>query len=214
MLNLVKLKTGTKITFAGRTTFGYAEQREDQIQIGGRDITVQGAPGHVIDGEGARYWDGSGSNDGKTKPNTFIALKKMVGNSVVRNLNILNYPVHCFFTSQAQGLLLENIVLNNTAGNKPNSESGKKSAGHNTDGFGFGSSDNVVLRNSKVWNQDDCVAITSGTNITVYGIYCHGGHGLSIGSVGGKSSTCLISECMAKELIRSRQHRQRHHNPR
>jgi polygalacturonase len=124
----------------------------------------------------------------KIRPNTFIALKKMVGNSIVRNLNILNFPVHCFLTTGSQGLLMENIVLDNRAGDKPNSESGKKSAGHNTDGFGFQSSDNIVLRNSKVWNQDDCVAITSGTNITVHGMYCHGGHGLSIGSVGGKNS--------------------------
>jgi polygalacturonase len=67
MLNLVKLKTGTRITFAGRTTFGYAEKREDQIQIGGRDIVVEGAPGHIIDGNGPQHWDGGGSNTGRTK---------------------------------------------------------------------------------------------------------------------------------------------------
>jgi polygalacturonase len=105
----------------------------------------------------------------------------MVGKSVVRNLNIYNYPVHCFYVSGAQGLLMENIVLNNTFGDLANERSGGIPAGHNTDGFGFASSDNVILRNSQVWNQDDCVAITSGTNITVSGMYCHGGHGLSIG---------------------------------
>ena len=46
----------------------------------------------------------------------------------------------------------------------------------------------MVLRDSKVLNQDDCVAITSGNNITVSNMYCDGGHGLSIGSVGGKSN--------------------------
>lgn len=76
---------------------------------------------------------------------------------------------------------MENIVLNNTFGDLANERSGGIPAGHNTDGFGFASSDNVILRNSQVWNQDDCVAITSGTNITVSGMYCHGGHGLSIG---------------------------------
>jgi polygalacturonase len=124
----------------------------------------------------------------QSRPNHFISLKKMVGKSVVRNLNIVNYPVHCFYVTGAQGLLIENITLDNRMGDAPNSRSEGRSAGHNTDGFGFASSDNVVLRNSKVWNQDDCVAITSGTNIKVGGLYCHGGHGLSIGSVGGKSS--------------------------
>jgi polygalacturonase len=180
---------------------------------------VEGSSGHVLDGNGPSWWDGQGSNGGISKyvtsplrslkltvrPNHFISLKKMTGDSVVRNLNIINYPVHCFYVSGAKGLLMENILLNNTLGDMPNKASEGRPAGHNTDGFGFASSDNVVLRNSRVWNQDDCVAITSGTNITVYGMYCHGGHGLSIGvatlrvydscsniiigSVGGKSST-------------------------
>jgi len=46
----------------------------------------------------------------------------------------------------------------------------------------------MVLSSSRVLNQDDCVAITSGNNITVMDMFCDGGHGLSIGSVGGKSN--------------------------
>jgi polygalacturonase len=90
---------------------------------------------------------------------------------------------------------MQNIILNNTMGDKPNAKSKSIPAGHNTDGFGLASSDNIILRDSKVWNQDDCVAITSGNNITVSNLYCYGGHGLSIGSVGGKSSKsslCLV----------------------
>lgn len=34
--------------------------------------------------------------------------------------------------------------------------------------------------------KDDCLAVNSGTNITFTGGYCSGGHGLSIGSVGGR----------------------------
>jgi polygalacturonase len=86
---------------------------------------------------------------------------------------------------------MENITLDNRMGDAPNSRSEGRAAGHNTDGFGFASSDNVILRDSNIWNQDDCVAITSGTNIKVSGLYCHGGHGLSIGSVGGKSSKLI-----------------------
>jgi polygalacturonase len=128
-----------------------------------------------------------------SRPNHFISLKKMTGNSVVRDLYIYNYPVHCFYITGAQNLLLERIVLNNTLGDLPNAESEGKAAGHNTDGFGIASSDNVVLRDSQVWNQDDCVAITSGTNLTVYNMFCHGGHGLSIGSIGGKSSMPILA---------------------
>lgn len=35
------------------------------------------------------------------------------------------------------------------------------------------------------------MAVTSGTSITVTGAYCSGGHGLSIGSVGGKSDNTV-----------------------
>ena len=35
--------------------------------------------------------------------------------------------------------------------------------GHNTDGFDIGSSSNVIIDGAKVYNQDDCVAVNSGT---------------------------------------------------
>jgi polygalacturonase len=39
------------------------------------------------------------------------------------------------------------------------------SLGHNTDAFDVGSSDHVTVQNVKVYNQDDCVAVNSGTNL-------------------------------------------------
>jgi polygalacturonase len=56
-------------------------------------------------------------------------------------------------------------------------------------GFDLATTNNTVLRDSVVINQDDCVAVTSGNNILVTRMSCNGSHGLSIGSVGGKSST-------------------------
>jgi polygalacturonase len=38
------------------------------ISVSGTKITVKGASGHVIDANGAKWWDGKGSNGGKTKP--------------------------------------------------------------------------------------------------------------------------------------------------
>jgi len=42
-----------------------------------------------------------------------------------------------------------------------------------------------------VKNQDDCLAINSGTSITFTGGTCSGGHGLSIGSVGGRTDNTV-----------------------
>jgi polygalacturonase len=110
----------------------------------------------------------------------------MTGGSVIENLYIQNWPTHLFSISGRDQLTIRNLNLNNSAGDAPNSISNGLAAAHNTDGFDVSSTDNSIISNSTVYNQDDCVAVTSG-NITVDGMLCSGGHGLSIGSVGRKS---------------------------
>lgn len=124
----------------------------------------------------------------RCRPDHFITLSKVTGGSTFSNFNIINYPTHCFQITNCADLTLSNIKLDNSAGDAPNSKSDGDPAAHNTDGFDISSSKNVVLESSTVHNQDDCVAITSGDTITVSGMYCSGSHGLSIGSVGGKSN--------------------------
>ncbi|ESZ96665.1 Polygalacturonase 6 [Sclerotinia borealis F-4128] len=188
-IDLTKVKAGTTITFVGKTTFGFTNDSSfDPIKLGGSGITITAKSGAVIDGNGQAYWDGLGSNGGVPKPNHFIAVSKLIGGSVIENLYIQNWPVHLFSISGAAGLTIQNLVLNNTAGDAPNAASGKLAAAHNSDGFDLSSSTDTIIKNTSVYNQDDCVAVTSGNNITIDGVYCYGGHGLSIGSVGGKSN--------------------------
>jgi polygalacturonase len=52
-----------------------------------------------------------------------------------------------------------------------------------------------------VTNQDDCVAVTSGNNVTVTGFCCDGGHGLSIGSVGGKSNNNVTNIVFQDSIV-------------
>ena len=54
---------------------------------------------------------------------------------------------------------MSKIVLDNSAGDAPNDLSDGLPAAHNADGFDISSSDTVTLRNVKVHNQDDCVAV-------------------------------------------------------
>lgn len=88
-----------------------------------------------------------------------------------------------FSINGAQGLVVDGVTVNDSAGDA--------GGGHNTDAFDIGSSSGVTIQNSKVYNQDDCVAINSGTNIYVSNLYCSGGHGLSIGSVGGRDDNTV-----------------------
>ena len=188
-INLSALKAGATVTFDGLTTFGFTNLSTfDPVTIGGKGITVTANPGAVIDGNGQAYWDGLGSNGGVPKPDHFIVVKKVTGNSVIKNLYIQNWPVHLFSISSCSDVVFEDLVLNNTAGWPANSASNGLPAAHNSDGFDVSSSSNMTIRRSIVLNQDDCVAITSGNNMTVTDMYCHGGHGLSIGSVGLKSN--------------------------
>jgi polygalacturonase len=83
-------------------------------------------------------------------------------------------------------MTITGLTLNNTAGNAANSISKGLPVAHNSNGFDISSTTNLVLSDTTVMNQDDRVAVTSGTDIMVTGMTCSGGHGLSIGSVGGK----------------------------
>ncbi len=181
-LDLTGLKTGTTVTFQGTTTFGYKEWEGPLISVAGTNIKVVGASGNVINGNGAKWWDGKGSNGGKTKPKFFYA-HKMYSSSIT-GLNIKNSPVQVFSINNSKKLTLSSITIDNTDGDVTN-------GGHNTDAFDVGSSDTITITGAKVYNQDDCLAVNSGTNIVFKSGYCSGGHGISIGSVGGRSNNVV-----------------------
>ena len=188
-LDLTKLKTGATVTFEGKTTFAKTSDSDfTPILVGGTDITITASSGAIIDGNGQAYWDGLGSNGGVDKPNKFMTFSKVKGNSVVKNLHIQNWPVHLFSLSGCEGLTMQDLTLDNSAGDAANSASDGLAAAHNSDGFDISTSSDILLQRVVIDNQDDCVAIASGNNITVSKFTCRGGHGLSIGSIGGKSN--------------------------
>lgn len=191
-LDLTKLKTGTTVTFQGTTTFGYKEWAGPLISVSGTNIKVTGASGHVIDGNGAKWWDGKGSNGGKTKPKFFYA--HSLTSSSISNLNVKNTPVQGFSVNGAKELTLDKITIDNSAGDVTN-------GGHNTDAFDVGSSTGVYITNANIKNQDDCLAINSGTNIEFINGVCSGGHGLSIGSVGGRSDNVVKNVLISGSTI-------------
>lgn len=115
-----------------------------------------------------------------TKPKFFQAHD--LTDSLIETITILNPPVQVFSINGVSNLELAYITIDASAGD---------SLGKNTDGFDIGSSDTVLIEYATVYNQDDCVAINSGTNIIFRNGYCSGGHGLSIGSVGGRDDNTV-----------------------
>lgn len=47
-----------KVIFKGNISFGYSEWEGSLFSVSGTNITVQGATGSFLDGQGALYWDG------------------------------------------------------------------------------------------------------------------------------------------------------------
>lgn len=107
-----------------------------------------------MDGDGAAYWDGLGSGGGVTKPKFFAAHNLI--DSTITNLHIQNTPVQAVSINGASGLTITGMTIDNSAGDAG-------ALGHNTDGFDIGSSSDVTITGANVYNQDDCVAINSGT---------------------------------------------------
>ncbi|KAF2850129.1 glycoside hydrolase family 28 protein [Plenodomus tracheiphilus IPT5] len=191
-LDLTKLKTGTTVTFQGTTTFGYKEWEGPLISVSGTNIKVSGASGHLIDGNGAKWWDGKGTNGGKKKPKFFYA--HSMTSSSITGLNIKNTPVQGFSVNGAKDITLDKITIDNTAGDITN-------GGHNTDAFDVGSSTGVYITNANIKNQDDCLAVNSGNDIHFTGGTCSGGHGISIGSVGGRSDNTVKNVVISDSTI-------------
>ncbi|KAF9118407.1 hypothetical protein BGX30_004591 [Mortierella sp. GBA39] len=172
-IDLTGLKTGTTIKITGTITFakGNLDVNNDLVTIGGTNINIDSTSG-TFNGSGPLYWDGKGGNGGVNKPK-FIRLSKMSGS--ITGLKVIDSPVHTFAISGCNGLTLTNITVDNRGP--------KYALGHNTDAFDVGSSSGVTITGAKVYNNDDCLALNSGTNIAFNGNYCEGGHGISIGSI-------------------------------
>ncbi|CAH1100346.1 unnamed protein product [Psylliodes chrysocephalus] len=165
------LKSGSTLTFQGTTSFGYGVKWAGPlIFITGNRITVNGASGSKLDGQGPHYWDGKGdANPGKPK---FFRIKA-TGGSYINNIHLLNCPHQCVSIQNSNQLTLSGWNVDVSAGDR-------NKLGHNTDGFDISSSDTVTIKNSVVKNQDDCVAVNSGKNLHFSNLQCSGGHGLSL----------------------------------
>jgi len=184
-LDLTDLTEGTHVIFEGETTFGFEEWSGPLVSVSGTDITVTAASGAFFAGDGARWWDGQGSNGGVTKPEFFYAHNLI--DSSITGLYFQNSPVQVMSIDDSTSLTITDVTVDNSAGNTGNTAT----AATNTDAFDVGSSTGITITGANISNQDDCLAINSGTTITFTGGICTGGHGLSIGSVGGRDDNTV-----------------------
>ncbi|KAI9982260.1 hypothetical protein PInf_008159 [Phytophthora infestans] len=156
-LDLSKAKSGATITFTGTTTFGPAKWEGPLVLLGGNSLAVKGSG--ILDGQGAWYWK---QGQSITRP-VFFRLQNVVGSTLI-------------VTSKQT--TLSGLTLDSSAGN---------GLAKNTDGFDLTKNDHITITGNKIYNQDDCLAMQSSTNTVFSNNLCCGGHGVSIGSLGGNA---------------------------
>ncbi|TFY77220.1 hypothetical protein EWM64_g6790 [Hericium alpestre] len=179
------LADSTTVNMQGDVTFGNKTWDGPLFQISGKSVTFNGNS-HTFDGNGPFYWDGQGGNGGVTKPAPMMKIKI---SGTFTNVKVLNSPARVYSVSNPAALVMSKLTVDDSLGDQPNSKSDGKAAGHNTDGFDVSTTD-LIIEDSTVMNQDDCLAINKGSNIVFQRNTCSGGHGISIGSI---SSDAMVS---------------------
>ncbi|XP_060535280.1 uncharacterized protein LOC132707435 isoform X2 [Cylas formicarius] len=182
-LNLTK---GASVKFKGNTTFGFTNWLGPLVTINGTGLNVQGDEGAIFDGQGQLYWDGLGG-PGSEKPQ-FFTIEAF--HSTFSNIKVINTPIDCVQVTNAINVTLSDWIIDDSAGDPGVAPEGQE--GINTDGFDVWNSTDVVIKDSVVYNQDDCVAVRCGANVYVANMYCHGTHGLSI-SVGFSNTSVPLN---------------------
>ncbi|CAH1184729.1 unnamed protein product, partial [Phyllotreta striolata] len=186
------LRDGATLTFEGRTVFGIAHWLGHLVQVTGKRVTVEGAQGSVLDAQGEKYWDGHGGSGGVTKPRFFHVGTS--GGSVFKNIYLRNCAHFCVGVTATDTHLFGwtiNVTEGNTRGAK------------NTDGFGVSHSENILIENSVVMNQDDCVVVNSGRNYLFRNMKCVGSHGLSfsLGASGDDHANGVTQNVTFKDSV-------------
>ncbi|KAK6937352.1 Glycoside hydrolase, family 28 [Dillenia turbinata] len=139
--------------------------------VDGLIITGEGS----LDGQGQEIWKlpepcGSGNNCALLPPNVKL---NNVKNAVVEKITSLNSKGFHFFITNSENIEVHDVKIQAPGDSK------------NTDGIHLSHSKSINVTNSNIATGDDCIGMLQGlTNVSISGITCGPGHGISIGSLG------------------------------
>nr|CCJ09448.1 glycoside hydrolase family 28 protein [Phaedon cochleariae] len=173
----LNLQKHSVLLIEGTISFGVAHWDGPLMYITGEFIQVIGGTNHLIHGRGEQYWDGNGGAAGVTKPERVMSINAKRGS--FKNINIKNCPMFC--------VSIIGTDLTFSGFNIDNKDGFKGGLAKNTDAMGFVYSDNILIENSNIVNQDDCINIMASSNAVIRNVHCWGSHGLSFSS--GLSNT-------------------------
>ncbi|KDE07278.1 hypothetical protein MVLG_02498 [Microbotryum lychnidis-dioicae p1A1 Lamole] len=177
----LELCPGATVHMTGDITFdNYKEQNGHMIYIKGQNITFMGN-NHKIVANGQKYWPPS------TGPILYDVPTPVLGlmcSGSVQDLSVVNSPRQAIFIGNLGSLIVRNVNVDNSAG---------QGRAVNTDGMDVKAQAPLEITGCTITCQDDCIAISEGSAIKVHNNTCHGGHGISIGSVRSYAKVTNVS---------------------
>ena len=140
---------------------------------GGEDVNIFG--GGTINGNGQPWWDANVGNSSLLRP--YLIVFDGLHRSTISGINMINSPSWFNLIANSSEVIVSNLNLTTW-------QSGAATP-HNTDGWDIYRSEYIVLQDSVISNNDDCVSLKpNSTNIILQNLHCNGSHGISIGSLG------------------------------
>ncbi|KAJ4311881.1 Exopolygalacturonase X-2 [Neodidymelliopsis sp. IMI 364377] len=142
---------------------------------GGKDINLYGLGVGTIDGNGQTWYDAHAVNSTVKRPLLFVT-DGWEGGSIT-GLRLRQSPNWHNLIANSSNILISNIDIY--------SRSSSANSAKNLDGWDTYRSNNLVIQNSYIDHDDDCVSFKpNSTNIIVQGLVCNSSHGISVGSLG------------------------------
>ncbi|XP_060517916.1 uncharacterized protein LOC132696850 [Cylas formicarius] len=160
---IMNMQDGTYLTFTGLIKFEHSNWNGPLVQLRVTNGVIKGDSNHLFHGQGESYWGNTG-----TKP-LFMYIN--VVHTGVYGFKIKNCPERCVGIDGSRNSVFGNFIIDNADG---------VNLARNTDGFDVAKSSGITLKDTTVTNQDDCVAINSGSDILVDNFVCTGSHGFDI----------------------------------
>ncbi|KAJ5966262.1 hypothetical protein N7481_012976 [Penicillium waksmanii] len=144
--------------------------------FGGENVTFRGEEGGWYNGNGQAWYtqnQNQSNQPGRPISMTIIDSK----NVLIDGLSIIQPQFWATFVVQSKNVSITNFYVNATS----NDQWGTV----NTDGYDSWNSEDLLIENAVIQNQDDCIAVKGNTtNLLVRNVTCHGNYGMAIGSVG------------------------------
>ncbi|KAG9456633.1 hypothetical protein H6P81_001141 [Aristolochia fimbriata] len=165
----VDLRVKGVVTAPGLDAFNSDAWIEFQY-INGLTITGSG----IFDGQGAEAWPRNRCKQSSNCPQLPVSLRfSFVRDATIQGISSLNSKNKHFAFYACENVVVRFIKIAAPADSP------------NTDGIYTALSRRIQILGSVIATGDDCVAIGPGSyNVTVAGVFCGPGHGISVGSLG------------------------------